>query len=174
MKEIETETTDSSLDIFISKNLFSCLMKQFSSDEDDIICELEQKVYDAINKEEAFKKYIDLYSRSEGIGGIAMLYAEEDCTVRGESAYLDGNRIKRTQGWIDKHDGKYGCLIILWHNSSDGPVYDGVKSKKSLILMESGASFCLYSPMAKEIIDAYTIDYHLKQLRKRIKANTNV
>jgi len=162
MKEIEREF----MDIFISKDLFSGLMKDFLCDENDIVNELEGKVADVIKKVEAFEEYIDIYSRSETIGRVAALYAEEDCTVRGEPAYLDGKRVKRIQGWINKNDGKYGCLIILWHDSSDGP-YNDVKSKKSLILMEDGASLCLFSPIAKEMIDSYTIDYHLKQLRKR-------
>jgi len=161
MKEIKCEF----MDIFISKDLFNGLMNDFLCDENDVINELEGKVMAVINSEEAFKKYINVYSRTKAIGRVAALYAEEDCTVLGEPAYLDGKRVKRVQGWIDKNDGKYGCLIILWHNSSYGP-YD-VKSKKSLILMEDGASLCLFSPIAKEMIDSYTIDYHLKQLRKR-------
>ncbi len=161
MKEIECKF----MDIFISKYLFNGFMKDFSCDENDVVNELEGKVTAVINNEEAFKKYINVYSRSKAIGRVAALYAEEDCTVRGEPAYLDGKRVKRIQRWIDKNDGKYGCLVILWHNSSYGP-YD-IKSKKSLILMEDGASLCLFSPIAKETIDSYTIDYHLKQLKKR-------
>lgn len=162
MKEIERKF----MDIFISKDLLNSLMKEFLYDnENDFVCDLEGKVMAVINNNETFRKYIDLYSRSEMIGRVAALYAEEDCTVRGEPAYLDGKRVKRIQRWIDKNDGKYGCLVVLWHNSSYGP-YD-VKSKESLILMEDGASFCLFSPIAKETIDSYTIDYHLKQLRKR-------
>ena len=42
-----------------------------------------------------------------------------------------------------------------------------VRSKKSLVLMEAGASVRLFSPIAQETIDEDTIDYHLKQLKKR-------
>ena len=161
MKEIECEF----MDIFISKELFNGLMNDFLCDENDVVNELEGRVTAMINNEEAFKKYINVYSRTKAIGRVAALYAEEDCTVRGEPAYLDGKRTKRIQGWIDKNDGKYGCLVMLWYNSSYGPC--DIKSKKSLIFMEDGASLCLFSPIAKEMIDSYTIDYHLKQLRKR-------
>lgn len=173
MKKIECKY----MDIFISKDLFDSLTNNLSFvrqsyGEDDIVSDLEGKVVHVISNEESFKRYIGIYSRLNAIGRVAALYAEKDCTVRGEPAYLDGKRIKRIQGWINKNDGKYGCLVILWNDSSDGPC-DDVKSKKSLVLMESGASLCLFSPTAKEVIDAYTIDYHLKQLRKHVRANAN-
>jgi len=167
MKKIECKY----MDIFISKDLFEGLMMDYASNEDDIVYNLEQRVEFVINNEELFEKYIKAFSRFEARGRVAALYAEEDCTVRGEPAFLDGKRLKRVQGWIDKNDVEYGCLIILWHGSAHGP--NDVKSDRSLVLTEDGASFRMYSPMAKEVIDAYTIDYHLKQLRKRVKANPN-
>lgn len=177
MKKIECKY----MDIFMSKDLFDDymrgfsrfaeFMRDFSCNEDSVASGLEQKVVNMINNEEAFRRYIDIYSRFEARGRVAALYAEEGCIDRGESNYLDGRRIKRVQGWIDKNDGKYGCLVILWNDSTNGPYK--VKSKKSLVFTKFGASFHIHSPIAKEIIDADTIDYHLKQLRKRVKANAN-
>lgn len=160
MKEIKSKVDN----IFISKDFFRDLRKDFLSNESDVIAYLDGKIDEMINREEMFKQYIMKYQRLKKLSGIAALYAEEDCTVEGESAYSDGRKTVKVQTWIDKNDGKYGCLVLL----KGGPCSD-IKSEKSIVLMEDGfTSLCMYSPEAKEVIDMYTIDYHLKQLRKRI------
>ena len=171
MKEIKGE----GVDLFLSNGAYDELQKRFheynfhkyNEDADaneEIATYLSGKVDDMFREDKKFQRYIEIYSEIFGLKGFALLEAEGEVLIGNlDDGYWDGKRLKRVQGWIDKHDGKYACLFLRVSGISE----HGVESFGSLLLIPdqgvSSAIFSIFSPLHRHI-DMYTIDYYLKEI----------
>jgi len=173
MKEMKSEVAD----LFLSNGAYDELQKRFheynfhkyNEDADaneEIASYLGNKVDDLFREDEKFQKYIEIYSEIFGLKGFALLEAEGEVLIGNlDDGYWDGKRLKRVQGWIDKHDGKYACLFLRVSGISE----HGVESFGSLLLIPdqgvSSAIFSIFSPLHRHI-DMDTIDYYLKEIEE--------
>lgn len=165
MKEIKAE----GVDLFLSNGTYKELQRRFCEYNEnvdvneDIASYLGDKVNDLFREDEKFQRYIEIYSEISGLKGFALLEAEEAELSSWTDGYLDGKRVKRVQGWIDKHDGKYACLFLRVSGISE---YGPESAKSLLFIPDRGVSdtrFSLFSPLQRHI-DMYTIDYYLKEI----------
>lgn len=115
------------------------------------------------------KDYIELYGHHVRTPRIACLIAhggeEKNCWV-----YFDGKQRRFIQSWIDAHDRTYGCLVI----SACNPESITPLSSHSLLVIPDRTfspvtieltSFSIIHPTLGDL--DYTIDYHLKELKKQ-------
>ena len=98
--------------------------------------------------------------------------------TKREWVYYDHGKEHTVQRWINSVDGKYSGLLICVCN----PNIHTPTSKKSILMIpdhdiaiakvgiDIGRNVCfdLYVP-EKGIIDPYTIDYEIRQLKSNIK-----
>jgi len=165
MKEIKGE----GVDLFLSNGTYDELQKRFHEYNEDadaneeIATYLSGKVDDLFRENKKFQKYIEIYSELAGLKGFALLEAEGDDLACFDEGYWDGKRIKRVQGWIDKHDGKYACLFLRVSGIGD---YRVESANSLLFIPDQGISdriASLFSPIHRHI-DMNAIDYYLKEI----------
>lgn len=165
MKKIKTEIAD----VFLS-----------DSDVDGGIDFFIASHLNIIFKDKAnYREYCDLYARLNGLKPYALIVAHGD-TVKGRWVYSDENREKSMQRWISAHDGDYGTLLLnscnpggvvpssrkslVWFPNSNMRLSNILFNKQS----QSPFNFELFVP-GSDIIDSYSIDYELEQLKKKQK-----
>jgi len=75
-----------------------------------------------------FKKLVDLYSKENKLGKIAILYAHGYMKNK-KWCYSDGENLFSVQSWINEMDGKYKLLILKVRNEQGHEI----SSKKSVV-----------------------------------------
>lgn len=123
---------------------------------------------------DSFKQYLDLYGKINSLSVYAMLYAYGHSN--GKWVYLDEDKEKSVQRWINSVDGKYSRLVFKCCNIGKHTP----KSKKSILVLPDhvvvsrvradyrNTCFSLIVPKKGEITN-YTIDYELNELRKQAR-----
>lgn len=166
MKEIKAE----GVDLYVSNGTYQDFLEKFdeyhkgSTADEEIATYLSGKVDEMFREDEKFRRYIEIYSEIFGLKGFTLLEAEGEVLIGNlDDGYWDGKRVKRVQGWIDKHDGEYACLFLRVSGIGEY----GLESAKSLLFIPdrgvSNTIFSLFSPLHRHI-DMYTIDYYLKEI----------
>ena len=165
MKEIK----GGGVDLFLSNGIFEELKERFHESSDineNIASYLGDKVDNMFREDKKFQRYIEIYSEIFGLKGFALLEAEGEVLIGNlDDGYWDGKRLKRVQGWIDKHDGEYTCLFLRVSEISR----TGLESSKSILFIPdegvSKTAFSIFSPIHGSI-DNYTIDFYQKEIEE--------
>ncbi|MCH7604628.1 hypothetical protein IID24_01405 [Patescibacteria group bacterium] len=125
MRKIETEQ---GITIFMSSDRF-----KDSKHEDRLGWVLSDLIGSRFGKyfEGVWQRYIELFSKRHRLKGAAILAAHGDVDDDWRWLYVDRGTTRPVQSWIDKHDGKYACLMI----ESCNPGAVTVTSKKSLLVI---------------------------------------
>jgi len=126
------------------------------------------------NQRKLFKEYLQLYSQLRGIEKQALLIAHGESNPKW--TYSDPEP-KNLQNWISRKEKNYGAILLCVCN----PGNHTPKSKQAALYFADGnvgfslktdrrideTTFNLFVPN-KEIIDSYTIDSELEELKKRL------
>lgn len=124
-----------------------------------------------------YRDYIDLFATGKDvIKPFAILITHGMMNGTKWAYENDKGRMKSVQSWVQSQDGKFACIACYLCN----PNCATVKAKKSLLILpdrtvggleqniDLGEQFHLNLIHPKEgEIDGYTLEYHIRKLRKR-------
>lgn len=148
-------------------------------------------IYQATSEEQ--REYMRLYSQLRGINNIGILDAHG--TTRGDEWFFnDGKMSRSVQKWINSVEEKHDSLLLCVCNDQIG--IHTPESKKAIVVYplsrlslrltgsvseqnspDGFGMFEMYVPKIKGIrseggvVDDYTIDYEIRELRKKLEAN---
>ena len=154
--------------LFASEDIYQEFDSDFLSREDNILeycINLLEKYFEGLYQE-YIKKFSELKKgKNEKKIAILLAHGEEN---KKKWTYADGKNVNLVQGWINKQDGKYACLMIICCNPESLTVF----SKKSLLVIPDRIVgelrphiFSLIHPKKGEI-SGYIVQYELDQLEK--------
>ncbi len=159
--------------LYLSQDLYDYYRGDHYLDLDSILEEKEESFSELLSN---FNEYVMLYGQKYGLKDYAVLDAHGQSN--GRWVYLDGDKEKSVQGWIDSVDGRYaGILLYCCNPGHHTPIVKksclivpdaNVYSKRSSLMHRKDSSYNLIVPGREEEIDLYTIDYETKQLRSKI------
>jgi hypothetical protein len=92
----------------------------------DIFTELIQE--DLLKPEH--RQFLEAYGKKNNLSGYSILWAHGGCDKRTKWGYIDNEKLRSIQSWIDDKDGKYLALMLNCCNMNS----EDIKSRKSLVL----------------------------------------
>ncbi len=136
----------------------------------------------SLDERNPYESYLKMYAQMQGLPErLAVIDAHGDSRKVGKKEYwifFDGERERNMQNWLRSVDGKYAALLLY----SCNPGHCWVSSQESVVIspdrivVEGGHSdsedrnalFDFVVP-GVGVIDDYTIDYELEELRKKMR-----